>query len=112
MKDVKNTVNTTNGKYFITNSVGMGNLGAVSGVNDGYPDDSPAKTGCFYVNNIADLAGNVYEWTIESFNTIVRVHRGAYYISTGSSYTRVDARGNIYYPISSGDMVGSRLTLY
>ena len=69
MKDEKNK---TNGKYYITNSAGMGNFN-ISGVDDGY--DSLANTGCFDVKNIFDLAGNVYDWTLEADGTGIRVHR-------------------------------------
>ena len=75
MKEVKNTVNTTNGEYYIINSVGMGNYN-VSGVDDGYSDtDAPAPTGCFDVKNVYDLAGNVYNWTLEALSTGGRVVR-------------------------------------
>ncbi len=72
MKDVQNTVNTDNGKYYITNSVGMGNFGT----GDGYTDTSnPTATGCFEVKNIYDLAGNVLDWTLEADSTDFRVNR-------------------------------------
>ena len=34
--------------------------------------------------NIYDIAGNVYEWTMEAYNTNYRVYRGGYYNSNGS----------------------------
>ena len=72
MKDVQNTVNTDNGKYYITNSVGMGNFGT----GDGYTDTSnPTATGCFEVKNIYDLAGNVLDRTLEAYSTNRRVAR-------------------------------------
>lgn len=109
MKDVKNTVN---GKYFITNSVGMGNFGAISGVNDGYTStSSPANTGCFEVKNVYDLAGNVSDWTLEANYTYGRVNRGGVYNRTSSSYTRADYR-DFSSPSGSNSLSGSRLTLY
>ena len=67
MKDIKNGDN-----YYITNSVGMGNFGT----GDGYTDTiNPAATGCFKVKNIYDLAGNVYDWTLEANSTYNRVLR-------------------------------------
>ena len=67
MKDIKNGNN-----YYITNSVGMGNFGT----GDGYSDTSnPTATGCFEVRNIYDLAGNVWEWTLEAYSTNYRVGR-------------------------------------
>ena len=67
MKDIKNGDN-----YYITNSVGRGNFGT----GDGYTDTSnPTATGCFEVKNIYDLAGNVYDWTLEANTTNGRVIR-------------------------------------
>ena len=74
MKDVKNTVNTTNGQYYVTNAVGMGNYGVAD--VDNYPNTSnPAATGCYDVKNIYDLAGNIYDWTLEAYYTYGRVLR-------------------------------------
>ena len=75
MREVQNTVDTTNGNYYITNSVGMGNFGI------GDVDTStlePVATGnieAYSVRNVYDLAGNVYEWTLEACNTDNRVYR-------------------------------------
>ena len=106
MRNVKNGDN-----YYITNSVGMGNFG-YSG--DGFPNSSPANAGCFDVRNIFDLAGNVYDWTLEAFITDCRVSRGGSCLDTGSSYTRADVRdgNNYYHPTLSYSYGGSRLTLY
>lgn len=74
MKEVKNTVNTDNGEYYVTNAVGMGNYGVAD--EDAYGDTSnPAATGCYDVKNIYDLAGNIYDWTLEAFTTSNRVLR-------------------------------------
>ena len=59
-------------KFYITNAVGMGNFN-ISGVDDGYA--GLANTGCFDVKNIYDLAGNVYDWTLEANDTNRRVLR-------------------------------------
>ena len=59
-------------KFYITNAVGMGNFN-ISGVDDGYA--GLANTGCFDVKNIYDLAGNVYDWTLEAYDTYSRVLR-------------------------------------
>ena len=37
-------------------------------------------------NNIYDLAGNVYDWTMESYHTYVRNYRGGYYRINGNTY--------------------------
>ena len=78
MRNVKNTINTTNGQYYVTNSVGMGNFGSISGVDDGWSTSSAAPTGyqeSYKVKNIYDLAGNVYDWSLEANFTYYRVLR-------------------------------------
>ena len=76
MKEVKNTVNTANGEYYVTNSIGMGNYGTITGVDDGYSNtSSPAPTGCFDVKNIYDLAGNLLDWSLEAYSAGYRVLR-------------------------------------
>ena len=107
------------GKYYITNGVGKGNYGEIKidgkKIEDGNDNPSaPASTGSqetYRVKNIYDLAGNVYEWTLEAYDTIVRVLRGGYYGNTSTSITRPDTR---YYdfPTTSNSSYGSRLTLY
>ena len=74
MKDIPAKVinETYTGKFYITNSAGMGNFN-ISGVDDGY--DGLANTGCFDVKNIYDLAGNVNDWTLEADDTKLRVLR-------------------------------------
>ena len=68
MKDIKNGNN-----YYITNSIGFGNFGLDG---DKYQNtENPAKTGCFEVKKIYDLAGNVWEWTLEAHSTNGRVYR-------------------------------------
>ena len=109
MRNVKN-----GDKYYITNSVGMGNFGTISGVNDGYSSTtSPANAGCFDVKNVFDLAGNVRDWTLEAYNTFFRVGRGGAYNGSNSSGTRADNRSyGSYGPTGSYSGDGSRLTLY
>ena len=74
MKEIKNTVNSTNGQYYVTNAVGIGNYG-VSGEDDYGDTSNPAETGCYEVKNVFDLAGNVYDWVLEANDTIYRVFR-------------------------------------
>ena len=75
MREVKNIINTTNGQYYITNAVGMGNYG----IGDKDENTSnPVTTGIcenYKVKNVYDLAGNVYEWTLEANRTSSRVQR-------------------------------------
>ena len=53
-----------------------------------YSSDSPIATGsieAYAVNNIYDMAGNVSDWTIEAYGTILRDGRGGYYRNNGNS---------------------------
>ena len=53
-----------------------------------YSSDSPIATGsieAYAVNNIYDMAGNVNDWTIEAYGTILRDGRGGYYRNNGNS---------------------------
>ena len=119
MRNVKNERVTTNGNYFVINSVGYGNYGSISGAESydtATSTSSPAVTGSsdyFKVKNIYDLAGNVYDWTLEAYNTSARVHKGGDYDSTHSSYTRADFRNyNHGSPYFTYSFLGSRPTLY
>ena len=67
MKDVRNT---NNNSYYITNSLTMGNFGTSDDSTSGLAD-----TGFYSVKNIYDLAGNVYDWTLEAGSTGGRVLR-------------------------------------
>ena len=74
MREKENTVNKTNGKYYITNGLGMGNY---DGDDDGWNEDSAAPTGYqenYKVKNIYDMAGNMREWTLE-YNYYARTVR-------------------------------------
>ena len=58
--------------------------------------------------NIYDLAGNVWEWTLTANGTYSRVSRGGYYNYVFSSASSTDA----YSPSTSLSGCGSRLALY
>ena len=80
-----------------------------------YDADAPTTTGSssvYAVNNIYDLAGNVAEWTMESYGTVNRVNRGGKYDDSGSDYPA--SYRNVFYSPSrdNGDNVGFRVTLY
>ena len=102
MKWMENIENlNAEGKTYIQDSTGMGY----------YNSNNPTTTGFYAVNNIYDLAGNVYEWTMESCSTIYHVIRGGYYDVTGSNYPSSSC--NIFLnPSSSTNGIGFRLTLY
>ena len=74
---------------YATNSTGMGNYSG-SRQTCGYSDSYRQK-------NIYDMAGNVYDWTMEASGTS-RVMRGAHYTNSGSEYpASVRAFGNADY---------------
>ena len=87
---------------YAINSIGMGNYSGTSGADDidswwnSESDNSgPAKCGArdgFRQKNIYDMAGNVYEWTMEKYSTR-RVSRGGLYFDSGSDYP-ASFRGN------------------
>ncbi len=88
-------------KAKITNeSLGNNSSGNVTTTgNDAYANDS--------INNIRDLGGNLFEWTLEAGNTDFRVFRGSYYgFSLSPSYR------DLYIPFSTNSYSGSRLALY
>ena len=58
-------------------------------------------------NNIYDLAGNVFDWTMEAYDTYDRVYRGGGYSDNGT-YDPANSRNN-YSPADSYD--GTRATL-
>ena len=59
------------------------------------------------INNIRDLGGNLYEWTLEAYDTSSRVRRSGYYVFSHSPRYRF--YDDPYYTYRSN---GSRLTLY
>ena len=98
-------------KNFVADSTGKGNYSEDENANSwkgkvtttGASDD-------YDVKNIYDLAGNVYEWTMESYDTDFRVFRGGNYSYTGSGYP---ASYRFYCsPADSDGDIGFRLTLY
>ena len=76
---------------YVRNSTEKGNYVDADGSNN------PAYTGSDEVyaeKNIYDMAGNVYEWTMEAYNSNSRVRRGGGYGSDGDvrpSSTRLEA---------------------
>ena len=55
---------------YVRDSTGQGNY------QDDDSTNNPGNTGLYVKNNIYDLAGNVREWTMESYDTNSRVYRG------------------------------------
>ena len=96
---------------FAKDSTGKGNYDEDANTNSW--KESVASTGAsegYKVNNIYDLAGNVDEWTMESYSTNDRVIRGGNFI--GSAFYHPASSRFSYNPFSSGSGIGFRVTLY
>ncbi len=121
MKNVTNPTITSATKYFITDSSGMGWYSGVTG-SDGN-SNSEHKTGVNLINdqypevvlnrvkNIYDLAGNMYDWTLEACVTNSRINRGGDYSGSGS-ISPASHRYNIHPTSSDFSYISSRSTLY
>ena len=64
----------------------------------------------FKAKNIFNLAGNVYEWTMEAVLSTYRVSRGGNYDKLGSDYPA--SYRNNYFPSDSNNYLGFRPALY
>ena len=87
----------------VRNGKGKGNYSgslALTGSNPSYQQ-----------NHIYDLAGNVYEWTMEVYSTDWRVSRGGDYLSTGFD-TPASCRCGNYPDGDYRDYIGFRAALY
>ena len=62
------------------------------------------------VKNIYDMAGNVVEWTMESYGSDTRIRRGGRYDDIGSSNS-CSSRGS-NYPTRAFEYIGFRIALY
>ena len=82
---------------------------ATNSTDKGNYTGSLEKTGYYARNNIYDMAGNVFEWTMEAYDSVHRVLRGGDYINGSgcpASY-RLD-----YNPDDALDYFGFRPALY
>ena len=61
-------------------------------------------------NNIYDLAGNVFDWTMEAYDTYDRVYRGGGYSDNGT-YDPARNRNTNNNPTNSNSNNGTRATL-
>lgn len=110
LKDVPNI--TTEKQNYIIDSTDMGNYGIEN--TPGQTTNGKIKlTGQYQVKNIYDLAGNVYEWTMEAYGIDKRLYRGGAFNGGGlgfpaSTRNYSEAGG----PNFSRDVVGFRVSLY
>ena len=86
----------------------------VNSTNKGYYNQSSETTigsnSNYSIKNIYDLAGNVYEWTMESCDTVARVLRGGDNYDSGTDGP-ASYRTN-FDPDFSGQDIGFRPALY
>ena len=108
MRWMQEVPNLTGGKY-IQDSTGMG---WYSNNTNGNPNQTgiDLDEGKNKVKNIYDLAGNIIEWTMESFDTNNRVYRGGSCGNSGSSYPA--SSRHYSYPSYNGFRIGFRVALY
>ena len=116
------TMNFIDPNYITNATIGTPACGEDSYVRDStgqgnYLDDdstnNPGNTGAkeeYKIKNIYDLAGNVFEWTMESFDTGIRVCRGGDYGNSGSGDP--SSSRDLCSPDHTTLILGFRVTLY
>ena len=92
------------------NNVSTYPVNAQNGVNANFSGNRKSTGSVGSVNNIYDMAGNVYDWTAESYFSNIRVLRG-YSYDTNSDNWYTGYR-SLSLPTSSHDYYGSRVGLY
>ena len=90
---------------YVKNSSGQGNY------LDSNSTNNPAKTGMYEKKNIYDLAGNVSEWTMESFENDSRNVRGGDFDTDGDS-DPASSRINYLPDTSDYTSIGFRISLF
>ena len=93
---------------FPTNSTGKGNYDE-TGEYIGTPIPTGSNSS-YSVNNIYDMAGNVFDWTMEANDAYLRVSRGGLYVGAASLSPASDR--NYGCPVNSVSSNGCRSTLY
>ena len=79
---------------FVSNSTGQGNYNEDENTNSWKNNlTSCGSSDDYRVKNIYDLAGNVFEWTMEAISTYNRVLRGGNFSFSGSEFP-VSSRGD------------------
>lgn len=94
LKDVENNTYKTN-HFLILDSTGKGNYSDLEIMGEGKEVIKKAGTSIRYrtaaqeifkIKNIYDLAGNVFEWTMEAYYGSLRIVRGGYCAYDGATY--------------------------
>ena len=93
------------------NNVSTYPVNAQNGVNANFSGNRKSTGSVGSVNNIYDMAGNVYDWTVELHSSNNRVLHGYYYYHTNSDYWYTGLRSDSN-PTNSIDRFGSRIALY
>ena len=106
IRDSTSWGNYNNATFTYTNSSGS-TATKNSGISTRIPTGSTEYT---KANNIYDLVGNVWDWTMEAHYTFFRVCRGGYYGSSGT--VNPASSRNYSYPADSDSFYGARATLY
>ena len=100
------------GNYILASFTYTNANGGISTKNLRYSEILPTgSTDRNMANNVYDLAGNVFEWTMESDNSYVRYLRGGSGYGNGRDYPAC-IRYNGYRPIHDNKNLGCRATLY
>ena len=90
-------------KNYLVDSSNAGNYSkkiALTGSNENYKR-----------NNIYDMAGNVWEWTMEAYSNVWRVYRGGVYTG-GGTYYPASYRATRYSPYTYQNEIGFRVSMY
>ena len=97
---------------FVSNSTGQGNYNEDENTNSWKNNlTSCGSSDDYRVKNIYDLAGNVFEWTMEAGSTECRVVRGGYFNDSGSYYP-ASFRSYDGDPDVGSERLGFRVALY
>lgn len=108
MRDIQNP--NVDGKLYIEDSTGMGKYRT----NDFFATSSKTGVGLAnsanMVKNIYDMAGNMFEWTMEGYSNTSREARGGCYYGYG--YELPASARMEEQPTFAHDVVGFRIALY
>lgn len=97
---------------YAKNSTGKGNYNEEENTNEWRgKTTTTGKSEAYKIKNVYDMAGNMYEWTMESYGTGYRIRRGGNYGRTGKGGPS-SVRNNERVQSYSVDGLGFRICLY